>query len=106
MKPDPNYPRWMYHRSRDPVLIHSEAEEAALGPEWSRKVFASLPREEKPEKIPGPEPEEEPEEEHEPEPEEPVEQPAAQTVAPPVKPKRGRPAAHKPPHKSTAHKRG
>ena len=105
MKVDVNYPRMMFHRSLDPVTVYSEEQESALGPGWSRKIFASLPREEKPTKVvyPEPEPEEEPDEEHEPEkPDEPEEQVAA---APPVKPKRGRPAAHKPPHKSTAHKR-
>lgn len=47
MAPDPNYPRWMFHPSEDPRIVHSEAEEAALGREWSRTVAASLPPQEK-----------------------------------------------------------
>lgn len=98
MRPDPNYPRWMFHRSLDPVMIHSPEEEAALGPEWSRRVWAALSREEKPEPVP--EPYEEPEE-----PEEPVvDDPAQPEPVPPAKPKRGRPAAHKPAH-TAVHKR-
>ena len=99
MKADVNYPRMMFHPRKDPVTVYSEEQEAALGREWSRRMFASLPREEKPSKVVYPEPEDEPEPEPEPEePEEPVEEPAAAEAAPPVKPKRGRPAAHKPLH--------
>ena len=99
---NPNYPRMMFHRSKDPVTIHSEEDEAALGPEWSRTILAALAREEKPARTP--DPEQEPEEE---EPEEPDEQPEPEDVeqieAP--KPKRGRPPAHKLPHKTAAQKR-
>ena len=77
MKPDPNYPRMMFHPRKDPVTVYSEEQEAALGGEWSRKVFSALPREEKPEKIPQPEPEpaeqEEPESDEEPATEDPAE---------------------------------
>lgn len=108
MKVDVNYPRMMFHPSKAPVTVYSEEEESALGPGWSRKVFASLPREEKPAKVVYPEPEEEPDEDpiEEPEPEEQPAETEEAVKAPPAKPKRGRPAAHKPPHKTTAHKRG
>jgi hypothetical protein len=43
MKPDPNYPRMLFHRSLPPVTVHSEAEEQALGPEWSRTIPAEEP---------------------------------------------------------------
>lgn len=96
MKPDPNYPRWMYHASRDPVIIHSEAEEAALGREWSRLPVSALPEKEKPLWLP--------------EAEEGVSPPApaeTEPAPPPARPRQGRPAAPKPPpHKTTAHKRG
>src|SRR5215471_3784352 len=110
MKADPNYPRMMFHPSKDPVTVHSEEQEAALGAEWSRTVLAALPHEHKPAKLPEPEPEEEPEEEEpdeEPEPEDPAEEPADHTEtahAPAHKPKRAKAPAHKPPHK-TARKR-
>jgi hypothetical protein len=42
---DPNYPRWMFHRSLPAVIIRSEAEEAALGPEWSRTYRPPAPPE-------------------------------------------------------------
>lgn len=111
MKPDPNYPRMMFHPRQDPVTVYSEEQEAALGREWSRTIVASLPREEKPVKPPEPEPEEEPwpedpdEEPEEPpllkEPEPEPEKIRAHQSAPPAK--RARPAAHKPPpHKRKA----
>lgn len=78
MKPDPNYPRMMFHPRRDPVTVYSEEQETALGREWSRTITVSLPREEKPVKLPEPEPEDEPEEEPEPE----------EEVSPPVHPRR------------------
>ena len=49
------------------VIVQSEDEEAALPPDWSRRLADSLPREEKPEPLPEPEPREEPEEERTPE---------------------------------------
>lgn len=38
-----DYPRWMFHRVEPPVIVQTEAEEAALGAEWSRII---QPREE------------------------------------------------------------
>jgi hypothetical protein len=49
---DPNYPRWMFHRSLPMVIIYSEAEEAALGPEWSRTYRPGAPPFETPPPIP------------------------------------------------------
>lgn len=88
--------------------MYSEEQEAALGREWSRKVVASLPREENPVKLPEPEePEEEPLPEDPAEPEPEPEKIRAHQSAPPANPqgqtKGGRPAAHKPPpHKRKA----
>jgi hypothetical protein len=31
-----DYPRMLFHRQKPPVIVQSEAEEAALGAEWSR----------------------------------------------------------------------
>lgn len=36
------FPKWKYHRSKDPVLIKSAEEEASLGAEWKDE---RLPRE-------------------------------------------------------------
>ena len=43
-----DYPRMMFHPTRPWVIVINEAEEAALGPEWSRTVFpdAAKPDEE------------------------------------------------------------
>lgn len=101
MKPDPNYPRMMFHRSKEPVTVYSEEQETALGAGWSRKIFAALPKEDKPPKLPDPEPEEEPEWDEEEEAADPV---YVEAAAPKPK-KAAKPPAHKPPHKSTAHKR-
>jgi hypothetical protein len=77
MKPDPNYPRMMFHRTLAPVTVHSEAEERALGPEWSRTIPAEEPPAEP----------EEPGEPDEPEEEKPEErQPLRPPVRKPVKP--------------------
>jgi len=74
MKPSEDYPRMMFHRSKEPVVILSREEEDGLGPEWSRIVWAAQPFAE-PEPAPAPEPPEpptagyaeaEPEEEHAP----------------------------------------
>ena len=64
--PSNDYPRMMFHRSKEPVTIHSEEEESSLGPEWSRTIAAALPAGEKPAKAPVLDPvedDEEPEEE-------------------------------------------
>ena len=74
---DPDYPRMMFSRNGW-VIVHSEAEEAALGPGWSRKVYAAAlepDRKPLPKPQPPPEPEPEPEEQHEEEPEKPAEPP-------------------------------
>ncbi len=98
MRPDPNYPRWMFHRTKPMVCVNNQEEEAALGPQWSRTPLppaaTALPKEEKPE----PEPEEEPEED-----EKPIEEPhpADRAVRPPVR----KPAVPKPRGKTKAHKR-
>ena len=92
MKPDPNYPRWMFHRTRPMVMVQNEKEEKALGPEWSRipVTAAALPPEEKPQPPPEPEPgEDEPETEEEEE--EPFREPTyaplrKPPVIPPLKP--------------------
>jgi len=43
---NPDYPRMMFHRTDEPVTVFSEEEEAALGPEWSRRIWpAALPDE-------------------------------------------------------------
>ena len=111
MKPDPNYPRWMFHRSKPMVMVQSADEEAALGREWSRTMYSALPKEEKPPKMPEPEepvePEPEPEEEKAPppKPEPPIlkppykEQPPHHT-APAAK--RSHPGAIRPPVKKKA----
>jgi hypothetical protein len=50
---DQDYPRMMFHRTKPWVIVITEAEEAALGPEWSRIVFSG---EGEPEPDPDPEP--------------------------------------------------
>ncbi len=105
MRPDPNYPRWMFHRTKAMVCVNNPEEEAALGPQWSRTPLppaaSALPKEEKPAKIP--EPEEPIEDEPEPEEEEPEEEPhpADRPVRPPVR----KPAARKPAARTKTHKR-
>ena len=74
---DPDYPRMMFSRNGW-VIVHSEAEEAALGPGWSRKVYNAAQEPEPkplPKPHPPPEPEPEPEEQHEEEPQKPAEPP-------------------------------
>lgn len=67
-----DYPRMLFHRQKEPVIVQSEAEEAALGAEWSRIVIPPSdvqeppPAEYPPEWVP-PEPEPLPEEPEEPE---------------------------------------
>jgi|SRR5215831_15986135 len=83
MKPDPNYPRWMFHRTRPMVMVQNADEEAALGPEWSRTMWNALPAEEKPEKMPDTE-----------EPIEEEEKPAPAPVPAPEPPSKEQPAHH------------
>jgi hypothetical protein len=61
-----DYPRMMFHRALQPVIIQSEEEEAALGAEWSRTI---------PQPDPVPVPAGPPLEEPEPGEEEPTEEP-------------------------------
>lgn len=35
-----DYPRMLFHRNHDPVIVQSEEEEAALGAEWSRIILS------------------------------------------------------------------
>jgi hypothetical protein len=99
MKPDPNYPRMLFHRSLPPVTVQSQNEEQALGPEWSRTIPGTIPvpksappvyppELEKPEEEEPPEPEEDEPEEKEPEEEErqPVRPPLRKPAPRPVKP--------------------
>jgi hypothetical protein len=82
MTSNADYPRMLFHRSLAPVTVHSEAEEKALGPEWSR----TIPAEEPPEVQPPAEPEE-PDEQEDPEEEKPEErQPVQPPLRKPVKP--------------------
>ena len=56
MQPSQDYPRMMFHRSREPVTVFSREEEDGLGPEWSRIIWPVLAISE-PEHAPAPEPE-------------------------------------------------
>lgn len=49
MKPDPHFPRMMFHRTKDPVTVYSQDELEALGEEWSKTI---IPREEPPSAAP------------------------------------------------------
>ncbi len=33
-----DYPRMLFHRTQEPVTVHSRDEEEALGPDWSRVI--------------------------------------------------------------------
>jgi hypothetical protein len=74
--PSTDYPRMMFHRNKEPVTVHSRDEEDALGPDWSRIIWAAAA----PAAAPEPEPEQEPQEELDPEPEKEV------SPAPPRRP--------------------
>jgi hypothetical protein len=80
MTSNTDYPRMLFHRSLAPVTVYSEAEEKALGPEWSR----TIPAEDPPEVQPPAEPEE-PDKPEEDEPEE-ERQPLRPPVRKPIKP--------------------
>jgi hypothetical protein len=43
---NPDYPRMMFHSTKDWVIVKSAAEEEALGPEWSRTIPGGPPQEE------------------------------------------------------------
>jgi hypothetical protein len=85
--PNTDYPRMLFHRTKEPVTVHSRDEEDALGREWSRTIRAAAPAQE-------PEPATTPEPEPEPEPEEEV--PPAPLHRRPGRPPLKRPAANKP----------
>lgn len=34
--PDSDYPRMLFHRTKDPAIVHSRTEERLRGPEWAR----------------------------------------------------------------------
>jgi hypothetical protein len=34
-----DYPRMLFHRTQDPVTVHSREQEDALGPGWSRTIW-------------------------------------------------------------------
>ena len=62
-----DYPRMMFHRSQEPVIVRSEEEEAALGAGWQRTIPQPEPDPVPSIKLPpplprGPDPEEEPQE--------------------------------------------
>jgi hypothetical protein len=89
--PNTDYPRMMFHRTKEPVTVHSREEEEALGREWARTIRAAAPAQE-PEPAPTPEPEPEPEPEDPPEPE-----PEPEEEVLPVVPRRpGRPPLKRP----------
>src|SRR5262252_4289000 len=98
MKPDPNFPRMMFHRTEPPVIVHTQDELDALDPaHWSTKLFTG---EEPPEPEPDPEDEEEePEtedgEEHHPAKEPPAKRPAAHKPVPHSPPKPARRVPHR-----------
>lgn len=100
MTPSKDYPRMMFHRTQDPVIINSRDEEDALGPGWARTVWpvVALPPAE-PEPPPAPaEPEEEPDEEETEQfwpPEQPAPEPAPSAFEPEPRMPRKRPAVKK-----------
>lgn len=93
-----DYPRMLFHRTKDPVTVHSREQEDALGKEWSRiiwpaKAAAPAPAQ-KPEHLPDPDPEPEPE---------PEEQEEVAPIAPRQRPKP--PPVKRPAAKETRKKR-
>ncbi len=58
MKPSEDYPRMMFHRTKEAVIVLSREEEDGLGPEWSRIIWQAPPfAAPDPATAPGPEPE-------------------------------------------------
>jgi hypothetical protein len=45
------YPKWKYHRTKEPVIVHDPEQEAALGPGWYESP-ADVEREAEPEAEP------------------------------------------------------
>ena len=64
MKPSEDYPRMMFHRTKEPVIVLSREEEDGLGADWSRVVW---PQPAAPEPAQEPEPPSERSTESEPE---------------------------------------
>lgn len=55
-----DYPRMLFHRTKEPVTVQSREEEDALGREWSRIIWpASVTAEPEPAPTPEPEPQSE-----------------------------------------------
>lgn len=76
--PDPDFPRMMFHRTKEPVIVNTQEELEALGRGWGyRPGAADVPEE------PEPTPEDEPEED-EPEQYVPKPPPAREPLQPPV----------------------
>lgn len=40
--PYADYPRMMFHRTQDPVIVQSRDEEDALGADWARTVWPAV----------------------------------------------------------------
>lgn len=75
-----DYPRMMFHRTREPVVVQSRVEEDALGPDWSRIIWpVSAMPEPEPAARPEPEKPKEPEPDQPPALPEPEEEPAPAT---------------------------
>jgi len=119
MRPDPNYPRWMFHRSKPMVMVQNPEEEAALGPGWSRTPLppepahdygdwleiraSALPKEEPEPEPPEELPEEDDDEEEEDEESMARQEPAKVAAAPAPAPKKRAPV--KPPVKPKPRKK-
>ena len=81
-----DYPRMMFHRTREPVVVQSRVEEDALGPDWSRIIWpASAIAEPEPAAVPEPEKPKKPEKPKEPEPEQPPASPEPEKEHEPAK---------------------
>ena len=73
MIPDPNFPRWMYHRTQPAIMVLSQQELDRLGSDWAMRPWTASD-----EPLPSPDvPEPE-----EPEPEEPEEPQQQKQTAP------------------------
>jgi hypothetical protein len=62
LKPSEDYPRMLFHRTCEPVVVQSRDEEDALGDGWSRRIW---PAEAAADPEPEPDSQQEPEEEEE-----------------------------------------
>lgn len=93
-----DYPRMMFHRSKDAVTVYSREEEDGLGKGWSRTIWMAEAPAKDPDPAPIPEPVPGPEDPPEPE-TEPDEEVSPVHPRRPVKPPARRPAAAKTAHK-------